>query len=237
MNMGIPSAGSGRSRAVLDREIQSIQDDMLRMANMVDEAVESSVRALDTRDEVLAGQIASDDANVNALRFKIEEACLALIATQQPAAGDLRAIVAAMNIVSDLERMADHAAGIARSVSGVATPLSLPAPPDFPRMAEVTRGMLRRAMRAYVERDAEEARKVAAEDDRIDELYLQVFGELLSLMIEDRDKTPQALKLLFAAHNLERIADRITNIAERVIFMASGEMEELNPEPGDTRLL
>ncbi len=232
-----PSAGSGRSRGALDREMVPIRDDMLRMASMVDEAVEQSARALDTRDETLAQQIANNDANVNALRFKIEEDCLALIATQQPAAGDLRAIVAAMNIVSDLERMGDHAAGIARTVSGVGGPLSLKPPPGFPRMAEVTREMLRKAMRAYVERNAAGAHKVAEEDDRIDELYLQVFGELLSMMIEDREKTPQALKLLFAAHNLERIADRVTNIAERVIFTSSGEMEELNPEPGDTRLL
>lgn len=224
-------------RFSLDRELREIQDEMLRLANMVDEAVERAVDALETKDEVLAGQIAADDANVNALRFKIEESCLALIATQQPAAGDLRAIVAAMNIVSDLERMGDHAAGVARTVSGAGGPLSLQPPPGFPRMADVTRRMLRRVMQAYVERDADEAHKVAEEDDRIDELYLQVFGELLSLMIDDPEKTSQALKLLFAAHNLERIADRVTNIAERVIFTASGQMEELNPEPGDTRLL
>jgi phosphate transport system protein len=237
MTAGGPSTGSGRSRGALDREMESIRDDMLRMASMVDEAVGQSVRALDTKDGDLAKQIAENDPNVNALRFKIEEDCLTLIATQQPAAGDLRAIVAAMNIVSDLERMGDHAAGIARTVSGVGGPVSLQPPPGFPRMAEATREMLRRAMRAYVDGNVAEAHRVAQDDDRIDELYLQVFGELLSLMIEDRQKTPQALKLLFAAHNLERIADRVTNIAERVIFTSSGEMEELNPEPGDTRLL
>lgn len=232
-----PAEGPARSRGALDRELGSIRDDLLRMAGMVDEAVESSVRALETKDEILAGRIIAADADVNAMRFKIEQDCLALIATQQPAAGDLRAIVASMNIVSDLERMGDHAAGIARGVSGVLAPLSLQPPAGFARMAEETREMLAKAMRAYVDRDAEQARSVAEEDDRIDDLYLQVFGELLSLMIEDRDKTPPALKLLFAAHNLERIADRITNIAERVIFTASGEMHELNPEPGDTRLL
>jgi phosphate transport system protein len=232
-----PSASSARGRGALDRELGSIQDGMLRMADMVDWAIEGSARALDARDEALAHLIAANDADVNALRFQIEEGCLALIATQQPAAGDLRAIVAAMNIVSDLERMGDHAAGIARTVSGVDGPLSLQPPPGFSRMAEDARQMLRKAMRAYIDRNAEAAHRVAQEDDRIDELYLQVFGELLSLMIEDREKTPQALKLLFAAHNLERIADRITNIAERVIFTASGEMEELNPEPGETRLL
>jgi phosphate transport system protein len=215
----------------------SIRDDMLRMADMVDEAVERSALALDTRDELLAQQIAANDVHVNALRFKIEEDCLALIATQQPAAGDLRAIIAAMNIVSDLERMADHAAGIARTVSGVSGPLTLQPPPGFFRMADATREMLQKAMRSYADRDADQARRVAQEDDRIDELYLQVFGELLSRMIEDRERTPQALKLLFAAHNLERIADRTTNIAERVIFTSSGEMQELNPEPGETRLL
>ncbi|OGO70171.1 MAG: phosphate transport system regulatory protein PhoU [Chloroflexi bacterium RBG_19FT_COMBO_62_14] len=228
---------SGQSRGVLDREMHSVQDDLLRLAGMVEQAVEGAVRAMVGLDEVLARQIAADDANVNALRFKIEEACLALIATQQPAAGDLRAIVAAMNIVSDLERMADHAAGIARTVFNIAGPWSLEPLTGFPRMAELTRDMLRRAMRAYVDRDAAKAHKVAEDDDQIDDLYLQVFGELVSVMIEDPAKTSQSLKLLFAAHNLERIGDRITNIAERVVFIASGEMQELNPEPDETRLL
>jgi phosphate transport system protein len=228
---------SGQSRGALDREMHSVQDDLLRLAGMVEKAVEGAVRAMVGLDEVLARQIAADDANVNALRFKIEEDCLALIATQQPAAGDLRAIVAVMNIVSDLERMGDHAAGIARTVFNIAGPWSLEPLTGFPRMAELTRDMLRRAMRAYVDRDAAKAHKVAGEDDRIDDLYLQVFGELVSVMIEDPAKTSQSLKLLFAAHNLERIGDRITNIAERVVFMGSGEMQELNPEPGETRLL
>ena len=228
---------SGQSRSVLDREMHSVQDDLLRLAGMVEKAVEGAVRAMVGLDEVLARQIAADDANVNTLRFKIEEDCLALIATQQPAAGDLRAIVAAMNIVSDLERMGDHAAGIARTVFNIAGPWSLEPLTGFPRMAELTRDMLRRAMRAYVDRDAAKAHKVAGDDDRIDDLYLQVFGELVSVMIEDPAKTSQSLKLLFAAHNLERIGDRITNIAERVVFMASGEMQELNPEPDETRLL
>ena len=228
---------SGQSRGALDREMHSVQDDLLRLAGMVEKAVEGAVRAMVGLDEVLARQIAADDANVNALRFKIEEDCLALIATQQPAAGDLRAIVAVMNIVSDLERMGDHAAGIARTVFNIAGPWSLEPLTGFPRMAELTRDMLRRAMRAYVDRDAAKAHKVAGEDDRIDDLYLQVFGELVSVMIEDPAKTSQSLKLLFAAHNLERIGDRITNIAERVVFMVSGEIQELNPEPGETRLL
>jgi len=228
---------SGQSRGALDREMHSVQDDLLRLAGMVEKAVEGAVRAMVGLDEVLARQIAADDANVNALRFKIEEDCLALIATQQPAAGDLRAIVAVMNIVSDLERMGDHAAGIARTVFNIAGPWSLEPLTGFPSMAELTRDMLRRAMRAYVDRDAAKAHKVAGEDDRIDDLYLQVFGELVSVMIEDPAKTSQSLKLLFAAHNLERIGDRITNIAERVVFMGSGEMQELNPEPGETRLL
>ncbi|HLC02717.1 MAG TPA: phosphate signaling complex protein PhoU [Anaerolineales bacterium] len=228
---------SSQSRGVLDRGMQSIQDDLLRLAGMVEKAIEGAVRAMVGLDEVLARQIAADDADVNALRFKIEEACLALIATQQPAAGDLRAIVAAMNIVSGLERMGDHAAGIARTVFNIAGPWSLEPLTGFPRMAELTRDMLRRAMRAYVDRDAAKAHKAAGDDDRIDDLYLQVFGELVSVMIEDPAKTSQSLKLLFAAHKLERIGDRITNIAERVVFMASGEMQELNPEPGETRLL
>jgi phosphate transport system protein len=214
------------TRASLDRELQGIQDGVLRLGEMVDVAIQQALRSLAERETTLARQVVSDDAAVNRLRFQTEEACLALIATQQPAAGDLRTVVAAMNIVSDLERMADHAAGIAE-------PLLKPLI-DIPRMAEACRQMVRDSLEAFVRRDAEAARAIAGMDDTIDGLYHQVFRELLSFMVEDPGTTTRALYLLFAAHNLERIGDRATNIAERVVFMTSGEMRELNPEPRDT---
>ncbi len=222
------------SRAVLDRELQAIQDDVLRMAHLLDQAVSRSLEALASHNTQLANEIVAGDAQINALRFRIEEACLALIATQQPAAGDLRAVIAAMNIVGDMERMADHAAGIARLVLGMGTEPLLKPLIDIPRMVEVCRTMVRESLEAFVARDPERARQVAAQDNTIDGLYKQIFRELLSFMVEDPSTTSRALYLLFAAHNYERIGDRATNIAERVIFMASGEMHELNPEPPDT---
>jgi len=215
-------------RATLDRDLQAVQDDLLRLGSLIDAAVARSLQALADRNADLARQIVVDDARVNALRFQIEEECFALIATQQPAARDLRAAVAAMNIVSDLERMADHAAGIAEIVLRMGDEPLLKPLIDMPRMAEECREMLRQALDAYVKHDVELARAVAARDDVIDGLYKQIFRELLSYMLEDPRTTTRALYLLFAAHNLERIGDHITNIAERVIFMASGEMKELN---------
>jgi phosphate transport system protein len=179
----------------------------------------------------LARQIVADDAHINALRFHIEEACVTLIATQQPAAGDLRAIVATMIIVSELERMADYAAGIAKTVLRMGDEPLLKPLIDLPRMADECRAMARGALDAYVQRDADLARAVAAQDDAVDNLYNQIFRELLSYIVEDPRTTTRALYLLFAAHNLERIGDRAVNISERVIFMTSGELKELNAGP------
>jgi len=223
------------TRSSLDRELRAIEDDMLRMGELVNEAIQGSLRALAERDRGLAQQVVDGDAVINRLRFDIEEACLALIATQQPAASDLRTVVAAMNVVGDLERMGDHAAGNARIVMRMGDEPLLKPLIDIPRMADVCRSMIRDSLQAFVRRDGERARQIAAMDDQIDGLYQQVFRELLSFMVEDPKTTSRALFLLFAAHNLERIGDRATNIAERVLFMTSGVMRELNPEPRDAR--
>lgn len=218
-------------RSTFKLDLMVMQDDVLRMSSWLDAAVQRSLQALADRDANLARQVIADDAKINAQRFNIEEACIRLIATQQPAASDLRAIVAAMNIISDLERMADHAAGIARIVLRMGDEPLLKPLVDMPRMANICREMTRAALDAYVARDAEAARRIAARDDEVDNLYNQIFRELLSFMVEDPRTTSRALYLLFAAHNLERIGDRVTNIAERVIFMASGEMHELSAGP------
>jgi phosphate transport system protein len=220
-----------QTRATLDRDLNAVQDDLLRMGGLLDAAIAKSLEALAKRDQDLARQIIADDAHVNALRFHIEEACLALIATQQPAARDLRAVLAAMIIVSELERMGDYAAGIAKTVLRMGDAPLLKPLIDMPRMADECRAMLRRALDAYVAHDADMARAVAAQDDVIDNLYNQIFRELLSFIVEDPHTTTRALYLLFAAHNLERIGDRAVNISERVIFMTSGELKELNAGP------
>ena len=226
---------TAQPRATLERELRRVQDSLLRMGDMVDAAVGRALTALSERDSRLAQETVLGDAEVNALRYRVEEDCLTLIATQQPAAGDLRIVMAAFSIVSDLERMADHAAGIARTVLRMGDEPLLKPLIDIPRMAEVCRDMLRQSLRAFVDRDADTARRIARQDDVIDGLYQQVFRELLSFMVEDPHTTTRALYLLFTAHNLERIGDRITNIVERVVFMTSGEMRELNPEPADSR--
>src|SRR3972149_9090781 len=171
-----------RARATLDRELGKLQDGLLRLAEMVDAAISRSLQALSSRDVVLAREVVEGHQAVNALRFAIEEECLSLIATQQPAAGDLRAVLAAMNIVSDMERMADHAAGKARIVLRMGDEPLLKPLIDIPRMAETCRGMLRRALDSYVARDVELAKAVAREEDLPDNLPHQTFTELLSVM-------------------------------------------------------
>lgn len=219
------------TRRVLDRELQQIQDDLLRMGSLIDSAIGQALKALSVRDLRVAREIVSEDSQVNALRFQIEEACLTIFATQQPTATDLRLVVATIILASELERMGDYAAGIARTVLRMGDEPLLKPLVDLPRMAEADREMLHDALDAYVARDATAARAVAARDDLVDNLYNQIFREILSYILEDPACTTRALFLLFSAHNLERIGDRVVNIAERVIFMNSGEMRELNAGP------
>jgi phosphate transport system protein len=216
---------------MLDKDLQRMQEDLLRMGSLIDSAITRAMRALAVRDARLAREIIADDAAINGLRFQIEDNCLATIATQQPAAVDLRKIVATVILASELERMGDYAAGIAKTVLRMGDEPLLKPLVDMPRMAEEDRNMLHDALDAYVTRDADKARAVAARDDVVDNLYNQIFREVLTYILEDPTTTTRALYLLFSAHNLERIGDRVVNIAERVIFMTSGKMRELNAGP------
>jgi phosphate transport system protein len=220
------------ARSSLDRNLIDLKDDVLRLGGLVDSAIIRTMQALRNQDAALAQEVIAHDDEINDLRFEIDETCLGLIATQQPAARDLRAIVAVMNMISDLERMGDHAAGISKVVLRMEDRLSIALPRGIEKMVDLARDMLRRSLDAYVQRDGDMAYAVATQDDYIDSQYKLLFRELLDLMIADADRTADALYLLFVGHNLERIADRVTNIAERIIFMSSGEMRELNPEPG-----
>jgi phosphate transport system protein len=219
---------TSHARSVLDQKYVEIRDDLLRIGQLVDTAIDRALTALRHHDQALARQIIADDVVINDLRFKVEEACLTLIATQQPAASDLRAVMAAMNLATDLERMADHATGIAKTVIRMGDePLVQPLV-DIPKMADYARGMLRRSLDAFLARDAEAARAIAMEDDEVDHLYKAIFDELIQIMIKDPSTITRSTYLLWCAHNLERIGDRVTNIAERVIFMTTGTMKELN---------
>ncbi|MBI4284414.1 MAG: phosphate signaling complex protein PhoU [Chloroflexi bacterium] len=214
-------------RAVFHKKLKEIQDSILEMGQMVTEAITRSVEALKNRDTAAARQIIADDQKVNHKRFEIEEKCIELIATQQPAASDLRTIITVLNIIIELERIGDYAVGLARIVLLIADEPLLKPLIDIPRMAEKTIDMLHRSLDAFIKRDAEAAWKIAAEDDEVDHLYDQVFRELLTYMIEDPRTISRATRLMWAAHNLERSADRVTNICERVVFTVTGKMEEI----------
>ncbi len=225
-----------QSRAELDRELAAIREGMLLLGERVAAAIEDALRALRNTDKELAETVIVGDAEINEMRFEIEKACESAIATQQPAASDLRTVVAAMHIVVDLERMGDHAAGIAKTVQLMDDDRFDRLPEILERMAARTQDMLRQAVEVYAKADYDRAYNVALMDDKIDDSYQSLTRELLQDMLQDAKSTTRGLYLLFAGHNLERIGDRATNIAERVIFMASGKMRELNPEPGDSKV-
>lgn len=216
------------TRLAFDRQLQQLQDHVLELASMVDKAIDRSVEALKRRDLDAAKQIVAADLLINRKRFEIEEDCLLLMATQQPMARDLRLIAAVLLIITDLERMGDHAEGIAKITLMLADEPLLKPLVDIPRMATKARDLLRKSIDAFIARDAEAAKVVAAEDDDVDALYDQVYQDLLTFMIADPNNITRATHLLWAAHNLERIADRATNICERVVFTVTGRMEEIN---------
>jgi phosphate transport system protein len=218
----------GGTRSAFDQRLLHVREDIIRMGNMLDSAIDRSLTALKKQDHALARQVVADDTGINNLRFAIEEECLTLIATQQPMASDLRVIIASMNLVNDLERMADHAVGIAKTVLRMGNEPLLKPLIDLPRMADLARDMLRRGLDAFMARDPAAARAVANQDDEIDHLYRAIFDELLAIMARDPSTISRGTYLLWCAHNLERIGDRATNIAERVIFMTTGTMQELN---------
>lgn len=214
------------TRATFHQRLDVLGQDVLRLASMVDEAIERSVEALRNRDVALAHQVIVGDDAINALRFAIEEHAFTLIATQQPMARDLRTIVAAMTIATEIERMGDYAAGIARLVGRMADQPLLKPLIDIPHMSDICRQMLRASLDAYLQRSVELAQQVNDQDDQLDLLYNKIFRELLGLMIEDPTTAARATYLLWVAHNLERIGDRVTNICERVIYMATGHLME-----------
>jgi phosphate transport system protein len=214
-------------RTTFHKKLREIQDDVLAMGSMVEKAVAASVKALKERDVARARQLIADDPRINDKRFGIEEKCVQLIATQQPMASDLRAIICVLNIITDIERIGDHAEGIASIVVMIGDEPPLKPLIDIPRMAEKVHDMLHRSLDALINRDAAAARKIAAEDDEVDQLYDQVFRELLTFMVEDPKTITRATRLIWVAHNLERSADRVTNICERVVYMVTGKMEEI----------
>lgn len=214
-------------RTTFHKKLREIQDDVLVMGSMVEKAISRSIETLKNRDLMLAHQVITDDQKINGKRFEIEEKCIEIIATQQPLASDLRTIVGVLIITSEVERIGDYAEGIAKITVLIGDEPPLKPLVDIPRMAEKTNDMLRRSLQALINRDAVAARQIIGEDDDIDNLYDQVFRELLTFMLEDPKTIARATRLIWAAHNLERSADRVTNICERVVFIVTGKMEEI----------
>ena len=208
-------------------QLKDLRTSVVTMASMVDKAINNAVVALGQRDVSVAQQVVAEDRAINEHRWQTEELALLLIATQAPMAKDLRTIAAAIHIVTDLERMADHAAGTAKIAIQTADQAPLKPLIDIPRMSEIARAMLHDAITAYIEDDQGAARAIVARDDAVDGLYDQIYRELLTFMLADPTTIDQATHLLWVAHNLERIADRVTNICERVVFAATGQFEEL----------
>lgn len=218
----------GSSRGLFHQQLSELRDGIVYLSDLVMNAMGDAVHALKERDVDLAQQIVANDEAINNKRYEIEEQCLTLIATQQPAASDLRAIIAAIHIAIELERMGDYAAGIAELAARLADQPSLKPLIDVPRMAEIDRDMIRASLEAYLEKNVDLALTTAKRDAEIDQLYDQVYRELLTYMLADPKTITRATYLLWVAHNLERIGDRVTNICERVIFMTTAELKELN---------
>jgi len=215
-------------RETLDREIHHLQDEVLLLGSMVEQAMSASVEALRKRDLESSRRIYRDDRLINEKRFAIENAILVLIATQQPMAHDLRFLAAILEVITELERMGDYAKGIAKINSLLGDDANLSTIRDISRMSEISVSMLHRALGAFVAEDDMLARAIPVEDDLVDDLYNQIYRSLVSSMIADPATIDHANYLLWAAHNLERMADRVTNICERTVFIATGELMELS---------
>jgi phosphate transport system protein len=216
------------TRGELERRLREIQDDMLILGSMVEKAIQKSMDSLCSRDLIVSREVVEEDLAINAKRYEIEEKCIHTMATQQPMAADLRTLVATLTITGQLERIGDHAEGIGR-ISLMLGHDALPRPlGEMQDMAGVALDMLRRSLTAFVERDAVEARRLCDVDDQVDAMYTRACADLIQHMIRTPEDITRFTYLLWTAHNLERIADRVTNICERIIFMVTGRLEEIN---------
>jgi len=217
-------------RTSFDLSISQLKVNLLDYGARVEHVIGEGMDTLKTRDRALAEAIILNDDQLNQTRYDLEDQCYTLLATQSPMAGDLRDIISILLIAIELERIADHAKNLAEITIFMGNEPLLKPLVDLPRMAELCQLMLGRALDAFAKQDAEEAEAVAAMDDEIDNLYKQVFRELMSYIVEDPRTVTRAMNLLFAGHNLERVGDCITNIAERVVYAKTGQLAELNSQ-------
>lgn len=213
------------SRTILDQEITNLKDNIIRLGSAADESIERAMLALQNRDISLANRVVTDDEIINQIRFDVEEKALLVLATQAPAAGDLRTVIAAIHLAVELERIGDHATGIARLVERMEDEDEIDTLHKLPKMAKRARDMIRQGIDAFIQNDPELALSMIKRDDKIDRQYNKLFRESMEEMKDD-NYIRRATFLLWVGHNLERIGDRATNIAERVIFMCTGEFVE-----------
>jgi phosphate transport system protein len=208
-------------------QLQEIQNSVVSMSNTVTKSIEHSVEALKTRDLRLAHRVIADDIEINKQRFTIENKCIELNAAQHLDTDNFRIIVAVLNIITELERIGDYAVGVANIVVMIGDEPPLKPLIDIPRMSEITIDMVNSSIQSFINRDIEGAKRVVSMDNVVDSLFDQVFRELLTFMMMDSKTINRATRLIWVAHNLERAADRATNICERVVFMITGKMEEI----------
>ena len=213
-------------RSLLDKELNRVRTDILRLASLVDTAIEQSLNALYKRNVLLAHQVVVADEEINHLRYTIEDECMRILATQQPAAIDLRTVIAAIHLAVELERIGDHASGIARLVERMEDEDSIESLHKLPKMADRARAMVQESITAFMQSDVALAEEMIRRDDKLDRQYRKFSRQLLGEM-RDKDYLRRANFLLWVGHNLERIGDRATNIAERVIFMVKNEFVEI----------
>src|SRR5688500_9461839 len=216
-------------RAAFDRELQEVKDNVLRMGTLVEESIRAAIESLIHHDVEAATAVIVSDAGINEVQRKVSSMITATIATQAPVARDLRFLLTLDHVSYELERMGDHAASVAKQARKLAPHPPLKGYVDLPRMGELAAEQVRGVLRALVDLDVEQARAVAARDDDMDLLYHTIFDEVLGLMRSDTANVERGTRLLFAGHYLERIGDRVTNIAEDVVFLATGDIEDLNP--------
>lgn len=209
---------------IFEKELVELKDKVLKLGSMVENAISNSIKSLVERDTKIATDTIDKDHEINALEVEIDEECIRLLALRQPRAGDLRLITTAMKITTDLERMGDLAVDICERALELNEEPQLKPYIDIPRMAEITQGMVRDALNAFVRRDSALARDVLMRDDMVDNLNWQVFNELLLFMIQDPKTISRAIKISFVSKYLERIADHATNVAEMVVYLVEGKI-------------
>ncbi|MBN1137511.1 MAG: phosphate signaling complex protein PhoU [Anaerolineae bacterium] len=218
------------TRRTFDQELDRLQDEVLALGSLVEEALVRSVETLKQRDFAASWRLIAADRDINERRYALEEDTITLIATQQPMAGDMRLLAAILEIVTELERMGDYAKGIARINLMIGEEPLIKPLIDLPAMAQKAREMLHAALVAFIERDVQAARSIPKGDEEVDALYNQVYRELICYILEDPHVIEQANHLMWAAHNLERTADRVINLCERVVYAVTGELAELGAD-------